>query len=136
MTPDAGDRGTSSGNNSCTRFFFSCPAGGTYNSITCSFTANDFVPLVCGSLEQNRRHGWPACALPRSLLPPPMTSQTSTLQNVSILTSHLSTHIVVLVLQICTVNPPDVEVLFYSEPFFFFYICMTKFVSCTSVPEG
>lgn len=118
-TPDTSDRGTNSGNNSCTRFF-SCPAGGTYNSITCSLTANDFVPLVCGSLEQNRRHGWPASALPRSLLPPLMTSQTSMLQNVSILTSCPSTHIVVLVLQICTVNPPDVEVLCSILSLFFF----------------
>lgn len=66
----------------------SCPAGDTYNSITCSLATNDFVPLVCGSLEQNWRHGWPVSALPRSLLPPLMTPETSVQQNVSILTSH------------------------------------------------
>lgn len=38
------------------------------------------MTLCCGSLEQNRGHGWLVLALPRSLLPPLMTSKTPTLQ--------------------------------------------------------
>lgn len=83
-----------SGNNLC-NWLVSSAAWGTYNSITCSLAANDIVPLVCGSLEQNRGHGWLVLALPRSLLPPLMTSKTPTLQNISILTSHLSSQSVV-----------------------------------------
>lgn len=75
-----------SGNN-LGNWLVSSPARGTYNSITCSLTANDIVPPICGSLEQNCVHGWLVSALPRGFLPPLMTFKTSALQNISILTS-------------------------------------------------
>lgn len=76
-----------SGNNFQGNWVVSSPARGTYNSITRSLTANDIVPPMCGALEQNRVHGWPVAALPRGVLPPPMTFKTSALHNISILTS-------------------------------------------------
>ena len=66
-----------SGNN-LGKWLVSSPARGTYNSITCSLTANYIVPPICGPLEQNHEHGW--LALPRGFLPPLMTFKTSILQ--------------------------------------------------------
>lgn len=76
---DNRNQGMNSGNN-LGNWLVSSPARGTYNSITCSLTANDIVPPICGSLEQNRVHGWLLLVLPRGFLPPLMTSKTSTLQ--------------------------------------------------------
>lgn len=55
-TADNTNRGMNSGNN-LGNWLVSSPARGTYNSITCSLAAIDIVPLVCGSLGQNRGHG-------------------------------------------------------------------------------
>lgn len=85
----AADNRMNSGNN-LGNWLVSSAAPGAYNSITCSLTANDIVPPICGWLEQNCVHGWLVSALPRGFLPPLMTSKTSTRQNISILTSHLA----------------------------------------------
>lgn len=81
-----------SGNN-LGNWLVSSAARGTYNSITCSLTANCIVPPICGSLGQNRVHGWLVLGLPPGFLPPPMTFKTSAPPNISNLpTTCLASH--------------------------------------------
>lgn len=77
-----------------TTWLVSSPARGTYNSITRSLTANDIVPPIRGSLDQNGVHGRPVSAALRGGGVGWGGSTTSNdlqnLQNISILTKSLT----------------------------------------------